>query len=84
KEGAEDSEELAVLDLKERNLNKNDIVIGIAASGRTPYVIGALKFAKENGALTASISCNKNSPIAKEADIEIAPVVGAEVVTGST
>ncbi|MDK0796612.1 N-acetylmuramic acid 6-phosphate etherase [Clostridium perfringens] len=84
KEGAEDSEELAVLDLKERNLNKKDIVIGIAASGRTPYVIGALKFAKENGALTASISCNKNSPIAKEADIEIAPVVGAEVVTGST
>lgn len=84
KEGAEDSEELAVLDLKERTLNKNDIVIGIAASGRTPYVIGALKFAKENGALTASISCNKNSPIAKEADIEIAPVVGAEVVTGST
>ena len=84
KEGAEDSEELAVLDLKERNLNKNDIVIGIAASGRTPYVIGALKFAKENGALTASISCNKNSPIAKEADIEIAPVVGAEVLTGST
>ncbi|MDK0980849.1 MAG: N-acetylmuramic acid 6-phosphate etherase [Clostridium perfringens] len=84
KEGAEDSEELAVLDLKERNLNKNDIVIGIAASGRTPYVIGALKFAKENGALTASISCNKNSPIAKEADIEIAPVVGAEIVTGST
>ncbi len=84
KEGAEDSEELAVLDLKDRNLNKNDIVIGIAASGRTPYVIGALKFAKENGALTASISCNKNSPIAKEADIEIAPVVGAEVVTGST
>ena len=84
KEGAEDSEELAVLDLKERNLNKNDIVIGIAASGRTPYVIGALKFAKENGVLTASISCNKNSPIAKEADIEIAPVVGAEVVTGST
>lgn len=84
KEGAEDSEELAVLDLKDRNLNKNDILIGIAASGRTPYVIGALKFAKENGALTASISCNKNSPIAKESDIEIAPVVGAEVVTGST
>ncbi|EOU1683034.1 N-acetylmuramic acid 6-phosphate etherase [Clostridium perfringens] len=84
KEGAEDSEEIAVLDLKDRNLNKNDILIGIAASGRTPYVIGALKFAKENGALTASISCNKNSPIAKEADIEIAPVVGAEVVTGST
>lgn len=84
KEGAEDSEEIAVLDLKDRNLNKNDVVIGIAASGRTPYVIGALKFAKENGALTASVSCNKNSQIAREADIEISPVVGAEVITGST
>lgn len=84
REGAEDSEELAIEDLKDRNLNENDIVVGIAASGRTPYVIGGLRFARENGALTASISCNKNSPISKEAEIEIAPVVGAEVVTGST
>lgn len=84
KEGAEDSEELAIKDLKDRNLNENDIVIGIAASGRTPYVIGGLKYAREIGALTASIACNESSAISREAEIEIAPVVGAEAVTGST
>lgn len=84
KEGAEDSEELAIKDLKDRNLDENDIVIGIAASGRTPYVIGGLKYAREIGALTASIACNESSAISREAEIEIAPVVGAEAVTGST
>ena len=83
-EGAEDSKELAVKDLKERNLNENDIVVGIAASGRTPYVIGGLEYANEIGALTVSVTCNKDSEVSKCAKISIAPVVGPEVVTGST
>ena len=84
KEGAEDSKELAVEDLKSISLNENDTVVGLAASGRTPYVIGGLEYANEIGALTASITCNANSEVAKAAKISIAPVVGAEVVTGST
>lgn len=84
KEGAEDSKELAVLDLKDRSLNGNDTVVGIAASGRTPYVIGGLEYANEIGALTISVTCNADSQVAKEAKIAISPVVGAEVVTGST
>ena len=83
-EGAEDSKELAVKDLKERNLNENDVVVGIAASGRTPYVIGALEYANEIGALTVSVTCNADSEVSKCAKISIAPVVGPEVVTGST
>ncbi|MCU9812219.1 MULTISPECIES: N-acetylmuramic acid 6-phosphate etherase [Paraclostridium] len=84
KEGAEDSKELAVLDLKDKHLNENDTVVGIAASGRTPYVIGGLEYANEIGALTISVTCNAYSQVAKEAKIAISPVVGAEVVTGST
>lgn len=84
KEGAEDSKELAVSDLKDKHLNENDTVVGIAASGRTPYVIGGLEYANEIGALTISVTCNAYSQVAKEAKIAISPVVGAEVVTGST
>ncbi|MGL4452275.1 MAG: N-acetylmuramic acid 6-phosphate etherase [Sarcina sp.] len=84
KEGAEDSKELGVLDLKNINLNENDTVVGIAASGRTPYVIGGLEYANEVGALTISLTCNKDSEISKNAKIKIAPVVGPEAVTGST
>lgn len=84
KEGAEDSKELAVLDLKDKHLNENDTVVGIAASGRTPYVIGGLEYANEIGSLTISVTCNADSQVAKEAKIAISPVVGAEVVTGST
>ena len=84
KEGAEDSKELAVEDLKNRNLNENDVVVGLAASGRTPYVIGGLEYANEIGAVTVSITCNKDSEVSKVAKISIAPVVGPEVVTGST
>jgi len=84
KEGAEDSKELAVEDLKAIKLTENDTVVGLAASGRTPYVIGGLNYANEIGALTISVSCNKDSEISKYAKIEIAPVVGPEVVTGST
>lgn len=83
-EGAEDSLELAEQDLKERNLNENDIVVGIAASGRTPYVIGGLNYAKSIGCSTAAISCNKNSAIGKAADLAIEVEVGPEVLTGST
>ena len=84
KEGAEDSKELAVEDLKNKSLNENDTVVGLAASGRTPYVIGGLNYADEIGALTISVTCNANSEVAKAAKISIAPVVGPEVVTGST
>ena len=84
KEGAEDSKELAVEDLKNISLSENDTVVGLAASGRTPYVIWGLEFANKIGALTLSVTCNANSEVAKSAKISIAPVVGAEVVTGST
>lgn len=83
-EGAEDSEELAVSDLKNIELNVKDFVVGIAASGRTPYVIGGLHYANEIGCKTASIAITKNSEIGKLANFPIEVVVGPEVVTGST
>ncbi len=83
-ENAEDNMERGWEELMEKNINNNDVVIGIAASGTTPYVIGALRKARENGILTASISCNLNSPVSEEADIKIEVVVGPEFVTGST
>lgn len=83
-EGAEDSQELAKKDLKDLKLNKNDIVLGLAASGRTPYVIGGLDYAKTIGALTISIACVENSEIGHHADIVIEAVVGPEAITGST
>lgn len=84
KEGAEDSKELAIEDLKNKNLTENDTVVGLAASGRTPYVIGGLEYANKIGALTVSVTCNGDSEVSKVAKVSIAPVVGAEVVTGST
>ena len=83
-EGAEDSEDLGKDDLIKRNFCKNDICIGLAASGRTPYVIGGLKYAKSIGAQTVSISCNKDAKISKFADYPIEAIVGPEVLTGST
>jgi N-acetylmuramic acid 6-phosphate etherase len=83
-EGAEDSMELGVKDLKDLGLTENDTVIGIAASGRTPYVIGALRYARSIGAKTVALSCNKNAAISKEADQAIEVIVGPEVLTGST
>ena len=83
-EGAEDNPELGVNDLKNLELTKNDTVIGIAASGRTPYVIGALRYARSLGAKTVALSCNKNAAISKEADQAIEVIVGPEVLTGST
>jgi N-acetylmuramic acid 6-phosphate etherase len=83
-ENAEDDNEKAWAELQQFSINKNDTVIGLAASGTTPYVVGALKNARSNGILTASISCNPDSPIAYEADIKIEAIVGPEFVTGST
>lgn len=83
-EGAEDSEELAAKDLDEANVNENDVVVGIAASGRTPYAVGALKHAKKLRAKCISISCNKGSELAKYADASIEVDAGPEILTGST
>lgn len=83
-ENAEDDMQRGWEELKERDVCPKDTVIGIAASGTTPYVIGALRKARENGILTASISSNPESPISKEADIPIEMIVGPEFVTGSS
>jgi N-acetylmuramic acid 6-phosphate etherase len=83
-EGAEDSKELAIEDLKANNLTDKDVVVGIAASGRTPYVIGGLEYANEVGAVTASIAITYNSEVGKYATYPIEVEVGAEVLTGST
>lgn len=84
KEGAEDSKEEAVSDLIANNLTKGDVLIGIAASGRTPYVIGALEYAKSIGVYTGAVVCSTNSEISKVADITVEAVPGSEVLTGST
>lgn len=84
KEGAEDSQELGVSDLKEINLSNKDVVVGLAASGRTPYVIGALDYATQVGAVTVSVSCNKGAEMSKHAQIAIEVDNGPEVLTGST
>ncbi|WP_026564232.1 N-acetylmuramic acid 6-phosphate etherase [Bacillus sp. UNC41MFS5] len=83
-EGAEDQPDFGVNDLKEIGLTKDDTVIGIAASGRTPYVIGALRYARSIGAKTVALSCNRNAAISQEADCAIEVIVGPEVLTGST
>lgn len=83
-EGAEDSETLCGEELKSIGLSKEDIVIGLAASGRTPYVIYGLRYARLAGCKTVAISCNRDSAIGKEADLAIEPVTGPEVLTGST
>ncbi|GEQ48744.1 N-acetylmuramic acid 6-phosphate etherase [Tetragenococcus koreensis] len=83
-EGAEDSPELAKNDLVQAGLNQDDIVVGIAASGRTPYVIGGLDYAKEVGATTASVACNNEAQISQHAQFPIEVEVGPEVLTGST
>ncbi|PQZ57130.1 N-acetylmuramic acid 6-phosphate etherase [Bacillus sp. MYb209] len=83
-EGAEDSFTLSLKDLKEIQLTSKDVVVGIAASGRTPYVIAGLNYANQLGAGTVSISCNKESEIGKIATVAIEVVNGPEVLTGST
>lgn len=83
-EGAEDSKTLAIEDLRALKVNANDTVIGIAASGRTPYVIGGLDYAREIGAATAALSCNKEAIISQHADLRMEVETGPEVLTGST
>lgn len=83
-ENSEDSELDVVNDLKKIDLNKNDILVGITASGRTPYVISGIKYAKSLGVKTGSIACNKDAKVSKVADFPIEVEVGAEVLTGST
>jgi N-acetylmuramic acid 6-phosphate etherase len=83
-EDAEDSETQGWQDLQKHQVNNNDIVIGIAASGTTPYVIGALKQARTKGITTGCIVCNANSPVAEQADYPIEAIVGPEFLTGST
>jgi N-acetylmuramic acid 6-phosphate etherase len=83
-ENAEDNCELGEGDLKDLNFNGKDVLVGIAASGRTPYVLGAMAYAKSVNATVACINCNPNSLMTKAADISITPIVGAEVVTGSS
>jgi len=83
-ENAEDDAERGWIELQERHINEKDTVIGIAASGTTPYVLGALRNARAHGILTASISSNPDSPISKEAEIPIEMIVGPEFVTGSS
>ena len=83
-EMAEDNEELGWKDILAFNPTSLDVVVGIAASGTTPYVIGALKGARQNGIFTASITCNPGSPVAAQADVAIEVITGPEFVTGST
>lgn len=83
-ENAEDSKDAAKIDLQKENLTENDFVIGIAASGRTPYAIGAIEYAKEIGAKTGSIACNKDAKISSYVDFPIEIETGAEVLSGST
>jgi N-acetylmuramic acid 6-phosphate etherase len=83
-EGAEDNPESAVADLKQINLSRADVLVGIATSGRTPYVIGGLKYAREIGTLAIGLACNDGSALAEAADLMITPVVGPEVISGST
>ena len=83
-EGAEDHPEFAVEDLQRANLTAADVVVGIATSGRTPYVIGGLRYAREVGAYAIGLACNDGSALTDVADLMITPVVGPEVVSGST
>ncbi|WP_038533454.1 N-acetylmuramic acid 6-phosphate etherase [Formosa agariphila] len=83
-ENAEDDTELAWEDLKKYNISENDVLVGIAASGTTPYVIGGVKKAKEHNILTGCVTCNLDSPLSLEVDYPIELVVGPEFITGST
>jgi len=83
-EDLEDSWEAGQADVATLGISEVDVVIGITASGRTPYARGAIAYAKERGALTIGLTCNANTPLEKEVEIMIAPVVGPEVITGST
>src|SRR5437773_5017268 len=83
-EGGEDDREKAASDLKSKKLTTNDVVIGVAASGSTPYTLAALEFAMDKGAKTVAFVCAENTPMSKTADLTVCTAVGPEVITGST
>lgn len=83
-EGIEDQPETGVEDLRARRLSANDVLVGIATSGRTPYVVGGLEYARQIGAATVGLACNAGCPLEAVSDVMITPVVGPEVITGST
>jgi N-acetylmuramic acid 6-phosphate etherase len=83
-EKSEDSREQGAADLKAAGFTTGDTLVGIAASGRTPYVLGAISWAREIGALTVGLSCVPGSPLSQEAEMEITPLTGPEILTGST
>jgi len=83
-EASEDDAEAGAADLKVRGFGENDVLVGIAASGRTPYTVGAVKFAREIGAFTVGLTCVPGSAITEAAELSIVPVVGPEVLTGSS
>ncbi|HEX6971696.1 MAG TPA: N-acetylmuramic acid 6-phosphate etherase [Limnochordia bacterium] len=83
-EGAEDDPDAGARDLEARGVTAADAVVGVAASGRTPYVLGAIRWARQAGALTVGLACNAHSELAREVEIMICPIVGPEVLSGST
>jgi N-acetylmuramic acid 6-phosphate etherase len=83
-EASEDDREAGAKDLQARGVNADDAVVGIAASGRTPYTIGAVEYARSIGALTICLTCNENTELARAVEISIEPIVGPEVIAGST
>ncbi|MXN88905.1 N-acetylmuramic acid 6-phosphate etherase [Pasteurella canis] len=83
-ENAEDDRSAGVQDLKDIQLSKQDVLVGIAASGRTPYVLAGIEYANQLGCVTVGVSCNPDSSLANLAQIAITPIVGAEVITGSS
>lgn len=83
-EGVEDHPETAVDDLQAAQLSAKDVLVGIASSGRTPYVVGGLEYARTVGAYAVGLACNRNSALAEVADLMITPVVGPEIISGST
>jgi N-acetylmuramic acid 6-phosphate etherase len=83
-EASEESRELGAREIAKRRPGRNDVVVGIAASGRTPFTIAALLYAHRHGARTVAVTCNRNSPLGKVADVEIVTEVGPEVIAGSS
>lgn len=83
-EGAEDSASNGARDLRRAKISRRDVVVGLSASGTTPYVLGAVEFARRGGAVTIGVTSNLHSPLARRARIKIAPDTGAEAITGST
>src|ERR1043165_7882329 len=83
-EASEDNAQASATDLEQRSFSSRDVLVGIAASGRTPYTVGAIRYARQLGAFTVGLTCVPDSPITREAEVSIVPIVGPEVLTGSS